>query len=224
MCTRALSREHVHEGMRTDSMCTRRPMSDAVTGFRKLEEHPEFRGRLFSVSKVRLADPDGEEFVRDVVRHPGAVSIVPVWDDRTVTLVRQMRSAVGEPVLEAPAGTRDVAGEAPEETAHRELAEETGLEASRLERLTTIFNSPGYTDQRSVIFLATGLSRRATGSTGRTGVEERWMSSETVHLDDVERLVAEGRLCDATTLVGLFLARSRLAQRPGAASGAGVGE
>lgn len=182
----------------------------APAGFRRLAERTAFEGHLFSVRTVRFADPDGVEFERDVVRHPGAVSVVAVADDGTVTLVRQVRAPVGVPVLEAPAGTRDVEGEPPEETARRELAEEAGLEAAHLERIATVLNSPGYTDQRTLIFLATGLS---PCDPDPEGVEERWMSTETARLEDVERLVGEERLMDATTIAGLLLARGRLAAR-----------
>jgi|GEM_PF-50544 len=192
----------------------------ALTGFRKVSERPGFRGHLFSVSAVRFADPDGDEFDRDVVRHPGAVSVVAVSDDGVVTLVRQVRVAVGESVLEAPAGTRDVDGERPEETARRELAEEAGLEAERLERLAVVFNSPGYTDQRTVIFLARGLSPCETGP---TGAEERWMSTERVALADVDLLVAQGRLKDATTIAGLLLAARRIAGDERGDRGSGEG-
>lgn len=176
-----------------------------MDGFVRLSEEPVFDGHLFSVRHVTLADPDGEPFARDVVRHPGAVAVVPLHQDGTVTLVRQMRVAVGEQVLEAPAGTRDVAGEDPTETARRELAEEAGLRAGRLERLAAVYNSPGYTDQRTTIFLATGLQ---ACETARSGVEERWMSVERVALCQLEQLVEGGRIVDSTTIVGLFLARA----------------
>lgn len=180
---------------------------DAARGFRQLGERRAFQGHLFSVATVRFRDPDGADFERDVVRHPGAVSIVAVAEDRTVTLVRQVRAPIGGTVLEAPAGTCDVDGEDPEATARRELAEEAGLEAAHLERLGTVLNSPGYTDQRTIVFLATGLSPCAPGP---EGVEERWMTLETASLDDVEHLVDTGRLMDATTIAGLLLARTRL--------------
>ena len=176
-------------------------------GFRQLGERPRFDGHLFEVHTVRFADPDGHEFERDVVRHPGAVSIVPAHGDGTVTLVRQLRVAVGAAVLEAPAGTCDVDGEDPDETARRELEEEAGLSARRFERLGTVFNSPGYTDQRTIVYLATGLEECEARP---HGVEERWMSTERVALADVERLVAAGQLLDATTIVGLLLARRAL--------------
>jgi ADP-ribose pyrophosphatase len=178
-----------------------------VDGFVRRSEEPIFDGHLFSVRRVTFADPEGETFDREVVRHPGAVAVVPVHGDGTVTLVRQMRVAVGEPVLEAPAGTCDVSGEDLESTAARELGEEAGLRAGRLRHLASIYNSPGYTDQRTAIFLATDLQ---ACDSQPAGPEERFLSVETVALSDVEQLVRSGRLIDSTTIVGLFLAKGAL--------------
>lgn len=194
------------------------PGDASLNGFRRLDERARFDGHLFKVRTVRFADPDGEEFERDVVRHPGAVSVVAAHGDGTVTLVRQMRVAVGAEVLEAPAGTCDVDGEQPEETARRELEEEAGLRAGRIVRLGAVYNSPGYTDQRTILYLATDVERCGTRP---SGVEERWMSTERIALADVERLVAGGRLLDATTIVALLLARHELGA---GATGPGAGE
>jgi ADP-ribose pyrophosphatase len=159
------------------------------------------------VDQLHLVDPDGEPFERVVVRHPGAVTIVPVHDDGSVTLVRQYRAAVDALVLEIPAGTRDKDGEEPEATARRELAEEAGLEAARWELLIATWNTPGISDQRTLLYLATGL----TSIPARPeGVEEGYMTVETIHLDDVEALVADGSLRDETTVLGLYMARQRL--------------
>ncbi len=182
---------------------------EPLRGFRQLAERPRFDGHLFGVRTVVLSDPDGQEFERDVVRHPGAVSVVPSHGDGTVTLVRQVRVAMGATVLEAPAGTCDVDGEDPETTARRELEEEAGLRAGRLQRLGTVFNSPGYTDQRTIVYLASDLT---SGTSRPCGVEERWMSTERIALDAVEQLVVTGRLHDATTIVGLLLARHALSE------------
>lgn len=178
-----------------------------MQGFRRLDEEQVFRSRVFRVARARYLAPDGHEFQRDVVRHPGAVAVVPVHADGTATLVRQVRVAVGEAVLEVPAGTCDVDGEPPEETARRELAEEAGLQAGRIEPLIGVYNSPGFCDQRTTIYLATDLRPCATSP---DGVEERWMSVEHVTLADVEQLVAENRLVDETTVLGLLLARAAL--------------
>lgn len=178
--------------------------ADGAQGFHALGEQPIFDGHVFSVRKVQVAGPGGERFDRDIVRHPGAVSVVPLHGDGTVTLVRQHRVAIGAAVLEAPAGTCDAEGEDAADTARRELAEEAGLLARHLEPLGEIYNSPGYTDQRTRLYLATGLE---PCDKAPAGVEERWLTVERVPLTGVESLVASGRLLDATTIVGLFLAR-----------------
>jgi 8-oxo-dGTP pyrophosphatase MutT (NUDIX family) len=169
-----------------------------------------FRGHVFSVVQAELLDPDGNSFERSIVRHPGAVHIVPVDANRRVTLVRQYRAPADRLLLETPAGTRDVHDEPLETTARRELAEEAGLEARTMDVLISTFNSPGISDQYTTIFLATGLSPCPTAP---AGVEEGFMTIETIALDDVETLVAEGTLVDETTVLGLLLARAHLARR-----------
>jgi ADP-ribose pyrophosphatase len=181
-----------------------------VTGFRRVSEEEVFRAWLFSFDRVQLVDPDGTPFERFVFRHPGAVTMVPVHDDGTVSMVRQYRAAVDTMVLEIPAGLRDKADESPEATARRELAEEAGLEATTWETLIHTWNTPGVSDQHTTIFLATGLTQRATRP---AGIEERHMSLETIRLDDIDDLVADGTLRDETTVLGLYLARQRLSDR-----------
>jgi len=181
-----------------------------VPGFRRVSEEELLRAWLFRVDRFHLLDPDDKPFDRFVIRHPGAVTIVPVHDDGTVTLVRQYRAPVDTLVLEIPAGTRDKDGESPEATARRELAEEAGLEATYWELLLGTWNSPGISDQQTLIYLATGLSSIPARP---DGVEEGYMTVETIHLDDVDALVAAGSLKDETTVLGLYLARQRLSDR-----------
>lgn len=180
----------------------------SVSGFRRDSEEELLRASVFGVDRIHVRDPDGEPYDRIVVRHPGAVSVVPVHDDGSVTLVRQYRAAVDDLVLEIPAGLLDRAGEEHEAAARRELAEEAGLEAASWEQLLVGWNSPGILDQRTTIFLATGLT---AGTPRPDGREERFMSIERVMLADLEAMVAEGTLRDQTTVLGLFLARARLA-------------
>jgi ADP-ribose pyrophosphatase len=111
-------------------------------------------------------------------------------------------------VLEIPAGTRDREGESAEETARRELAEEAGLEAARWERLVETWNSPGVSDQHTTIFLATGLTPCESRP---DGVEEGFLEVERVPLADLDELVADGTLKDESTVLGLYMARERLA-------------
>jgi ADP-ribose pyrophosphatase len=177
-----------------------------VAGFRRVSEEELLRAWLFRVDRFHLLDPDGKPFDRFVIRHPGAVTIVPVHGDGTVTLVRQYRAAVDALVLEIPAGTRDKEGEGPEETARRELAEEAGLQATHWELLIGTWNTPGISDQHTLIYMATGLSSIPARP---DGVEEGYMTTETIHLDDIDALVADGSLRDETTVLGLHLARQR---------------
>ncbi|HSZ36447.1 MAG TPA: NUDIX hydrolase [Acidimicrobiales bacterium] len=182
-------------------------MADPDRGFRRVSEEELLKAWLFRVDRFHLVDPDGNPFDRFVIRHPGAVTVVPLHDDGTVTLVRQYRAAVDAMVLEIVAGTRDKDDESEEATARRELAEEAGLEAARYERLIGTWNTPGVSDQHTTIFLATGLTAVASRP---DGIEEGFMTVERVALADVDSLIEDGTLKDETTVLGLLLARERL--------------
>ena len=180
-----------------------------MSGFRKLGEREVWRGHLVSAAVGRFVSPDGDEFERDVVHHPGAVSVVPVVDGgAAVLLVRQYRAAVDRVLLEIPAGKRDVDGEAPELTAGRELQEEVGMRAGRLQKLAEFFNTPGFCDEHSHVFM--GLDLEPCDASAQ-GIEEGHMTIERVALDDVPGLVAGGGIVDAKTIIGLCLAREALA-------------
>ena len=172
-------------------------------GFRRGPERTLHEGPVVSLAVGTFTAPDGTTFERQVVHHPGAVSVVPLRDDGQVVLVRQYRAAVDEALLEIPAGKLDVAGEPHEGTARRELAEEVGLEATELVRLAEFHNSPGFCDEHSTVFLATGLREVPDD---RQGVEEAHLEIEHVALADVPAMVADGRLRDAKTIIGLLLA------------------
>lgn len=175
-------------------------------GFRHVADETVYRGFIVSTVKASFVDPDGNRFDRDVIRHPGAVAIVPLTEANSVLLVRQFRPAVDRWILEVPAGTRDVDGEPPETTAHRELAEELGRGAGRLDLLTHCLNTPGFCDEVTTVFLATDLHPVPTN---RQGLEERFMSIEELSLSRFDELVDEGTIVDAVTILGVALARRR---------------
>ncbi|MGH9157944.1 MAG: NUDIX domain-containing protein [Acidimicrobiales bacterium] len=177
--------------------------------FRRLGTERVWQGVVIGLDVDRFAAPDGTEFTREVVRHPGAVSVVPVRDDGRVLLVRQYRAALDGELLEIPAGKRDVAGEAPEITAARELEEEVGMRAGRLVELGRFFNSAGFCDEHSIVYLATGLTACPTTA---CGVEEEHMTIEDIGLDEVPLLIADGTLVDAKSIIGLLLAREHLSR------------
>jgi 8-oxo-dGTP pyrophosphatase MutT (NUDIX family) len=179
-----------------------------LPAFRKLAEEAVWEGAVITVAQGRFAAPDGHEFERDVVHHPGAVSVVPFLDDeRAVLRLRQYRAAVDAELLEIPAGKLDVEGEGSEATARRELEEEVGMRAGRLDKLAEFYNSPGFSDERSVVYLGRELERRETSL---QGVEEQHMTVERVPIDDVPGLIASGQITDAKTIIGLCLAREAL--------------
>jgi len=178
-------------------------------GFRVVGSEPLLEAGFLSVSRVRVRSADGEEFDRHVVHHPGAVVVVPVIDGHAI-LVRQWRVATGRELLEVPAGKRDVDGEPPDVTANRELEEEIGYHAGRLELLCEFYNSPGFSDEYTYLFLATELETRARAA---VSAEEAAMSIERVPLAAVDALIRDRELVDAKSIIGLLLARLHLAGR-----------
>lgn len=143
-----------------------------------------------------LVDVDVEDG-QEIVRHPGSVAIVAVDGDGRVVLVRQRRAPAAKALVELPAGTLEQ-GEAPLETARRELAEETGLHGGEWRELATFWTTPGFCDERMHLFLATGCARGEPKPQSDEDLELlRWTREE------VERHLPE--LEDAKTLAGLLL-------------------
>ena len=172
----------------------------AGPGLRRLGSRRVARTRFLALERDYLVDTTGLWTVRDVVRHPGSVVVIP-WNGKAVALIEQYRHAAGRSVRELPAGKLDVAGEVPEETARRESIEEVGLKPGKLTRVHGCFTSPGFTDEYTHVFLAEDLDR--VGSDPQ-GIEEEqadivWMTPAEVdaglHTDVFE---------DATTILGLY--------------------
>jgi ADP-ribose pyrophosphatase len=175
--------------------------------FRKLGERTVHRGHVITVAVGSFEGPAGERFERDIVHHPGAVSVVAVDDDGNAVLVRQYRAALEQSILELPAGKLDVAGEDPLLCAQRELAEEVGLAAERWELLAAFHHSPGFCDELGRVYLARGLTAVPDS---RQGIEEQAMTIERWPVARAPELVADGTVHDAKTVIGLLLARERI--------------
>lgn len=177
------------------------------TQFKKVDEVVLHRGYIFDVVRAEFVSPDGEQFSRDIVRHPGAVTVVPVDSHGRIIMVRQYRPALDQFLLEIPAGKRDVADEPPEETAQRELGEEIGMRAGRLELLGTFANAPGFSDEMSWIFLGLELEEVPRDI---QGIEESHMEIERHSFEECLAMIADGSLIDTKTVVGVSLAASRI--------------
>ena len=162
-----------------------------------------YAGRIINLDLDTVRFPDDSVGQLEMLRHPGAAAVVPFLDpprdaDPRVVLIRQFRHAADGYIWEVPAGRLD-AGEAPESCAERELEEETGMRARRLERLTTIYTTPGFTDERIHLFLADGLE---PGAEHREADE--FMELHTLRWSDVLGRIARGEITDGKTLVSLL--------------------
>jgi ADP-ribose pyrophosphatase len=156
------------------------------------------------VDRVRL--DNGHEAKREIVEHNGAVAMVPVDGDGRIVLVRQFRTAAGRALLEVPAGTLDK-GEEPELAVQRELQEEIGYRAGRIRRLLGFFVAPGYTTEFIHVYLCEELSESRLDAD-----EDEQIEVERYTLAEALAMVADGRICDAKSIVGLLaLAREQRA-------------
>lgn len=171
-----------------------------MTGFTERSRHTRFTGIVIGVDQVEYQTPAGGSMVREVVTHMGAVVVVPVDGDE-VLLIRQFRAATGEDLLELPAGKRDISDESPEVTAIRECVEEVGFFPRRVDELHRFWNSPGFCDEYSHLFLARDLEPRETSP---QGPEEQESEIVRMPIDDAMAMVAAGEIEDAKTLIGLY--------------------
>jgi 8-oxo-dGDP phosphatase len=182
-----------------------------VTGFRRLCDRLVHQGHVWHVVVADFEAPDGATFVRDIVRSPGAVGVVPLVFDAegqpSVVLMSQYRPPYERDVIEIPAGMRDIPGEPPVECGRRELVEEAGLEAGEMVLLTEMLPSPGLTDSVCSIFLATEctpVDRQLHGP------EEEASQVLHVPLVDAIAMIERGEITDAKTVIGLLLTERRI--------------
>lgn len=162
------------------------------------------RGFELHVNREIAHLPDGREVELDIVRHPGASAIVPFASEGEVVLIRQHRHAAGGIILEVPAGKLDP-GETPEVCAARELEEETGLRAGRLEALGWIFTTPGFTDEKIHLYAAFDLT-----DVGARPQEDEHIECVRMPLERALELVWSGELTDAKSALALLHAAKRL--------------
>lgn len=163
------------------------------------------RGGIISVAADTVRFPDGTTGELDIVRHPGACAIIPflsdpAGEDPHVVLIRQYRYAAGGWLLEVPAGRLEP-GEAPEACARRELREETGYTAGRLQFLTTILTTPGFSDERIHLFLASEMSRGAA----QREVDE-FIEVKAMPMAEALEGIAQGDIIDAKSIVAILYA------------------
>ncbi len=155
-------------------------------------------GRHFSFKTDEVELPSGMTTTRDIVEHPGAVAIVPILDDGRILLVRQYRYAVGKDLLEIPAGTLEP-GEAPDTCARRELKEETGYTAGSMEKILSMYMTPGYSSEVIHLYFATALKA------GEKQIEDdEDIATEICGPDELLEMMEKNTIEDAKTIAGVL--------------------
>lgn len=158
-----------------------------------------YEGKMINLRRDMVVLPNGKQASREIVEHPGAVAVVPVLPDGRVLMVRQFRHPVGQVLLEIPAG-KLAPGENPDECALRELEEETGYLAGKLDRLTSIFTAPGFTNEVIHIYLAGELKKTAVNPD-----EDEFLAVVAYEQQIIRTMISSGDICDAKTIAGFYL-------------------
>ncbi|HEY9153092.1 MAG TPA: NUDIX hydrolase [Anaerolineales bacterium] len=172
--------------------------------FELLKSEPVFQGRAFKIRRDYLKTPDGRETKYEIVEHGGSVIIIPVDDKGNLLFVRQYRHAAGKDLLELPAGTRE--GNEPHDVcAAREIREETGMAAGKLERIGDFYLAPGYSTEFMAVFLATDLTHNPLKPDA-----DEFLQVEKIPIQKAIEMAEQGEMPDTKTLAALFLARTYL--------------
>ena len=172
--------------------------------FELIRSETLLQGRAFKIRRDYLKTPDGRETRLEIIEHGGSVVLIPIDDDGNLLFVRQYRHAAGEDLLELPAGTRDN-DEPFEECAAREIREETGMEAGRLQKVGEFYLAPGYSSEFMVVYLATGLKENPLDAD-----DDEFLQVEKIPLKTAIQMAERGDVPDAKSLAALMLARSYL--------------
>ncbi|MEX0602526.1 MAG: NUDIX hydrolase [Bacteroidota bacterium] len=178
-----------------------------MDNLRTLASKRMYTGHVVSLVIDEIQYPSGATGIREVIEHPGGAVAVPLLDDNTLLLVRQFRYPTKETVLELPAGKLDP-GEDPETCARRELEEETGYVAGRVEKLTAIYTTPGFCNERLHLFLARDLRKNDRGPLHTEG--EVGMTLEPLDFGRAMEMIRNGDIVDAKTICGIMLTYFRL--------------
>lgn len=174
--------------------------------FELIKSETLMQGRAFKIRRDYLKTPDGRETKFEIIEHGGSVIIIPVDAEGNLLFVRQYRHAAGVDLLELPAGTRD--GDEPfEECAAREIREETGMEAGKLQKVGEFFLAPGYSTEFMAVYLATDLKHNPLEAD-----DDEFLSVEKIPVGEAVRRAERGGIPDAKSLAALLLARPYLQQ------------
>lgn len=177
--------------------------------FEVIKSEVLLQGRTFKVRRDTVRLPDGKDTRLEIIEHGGSVVLVPMDNDGNILFVRQYRHATGRDLLELPAGTRN--GEEPfEECAAREIREETGMEAGKLQRVGDFYLAPGYSSEFMAVFLATDLMDNPLDAD-----EDEFLKVEKIPVTDVNAVFERGDVPDSKSLAAWLLAKPYLEEALG---------
>jgi ADP-ribose pyrophosphatase len=172
--------------------------------FEILHQEAIYQGRAFNVRRDEVRLPTQRSMLVDVIEHVGAVTILPVDEEGRILFVRQYRHPAGTELLELPAGTLK-SGESPKLCASREIREETGYAAGKLEKLGEFFLAPGYSTEFMVVYLATDLKLDPL-----PGDQDEFITLQAIPIEQAYKMARNGEVMDGKSLAALLLAQSRL--------------
>jgi ADP-ribose pyrophosphatase len=170
---------------------------------KECERSVAYTGKKFTVERSVLEHPNGRTSVVEVVRHPGAVVILPVTESGEILAIRQYRHALSTSILELPAGTLEV-GESPHACASREIMEEVGYRAGTMLDLGILYPAPGFCDEKQYLFLATDLSPASAPADDDEVIEVVPMS-----IEGIREAIKSGELSDAKSIAAFSRAELR---------------
>ncbi|MDQ0157243.1 NUDIX hydrolase [Robertmurraya andreesenii] len=161
-----------------------------------ISSEPIFSGKIITLQVDEVELPNGRTSKREIVKHPGAVAILPLTNDNNIVMVEQFRKPLERTIVEIPAGKLEK-GEEPRETAIRELEEETGYECDSLEWLISFYTSPGFADEIVHLYIAKGLKKKKDAATLD---EDEFVNLLEISLDEAIQLIKEQKIYDAKTV------------------------
>ncbi|NMB08327.1 MAG: NUDIX hydrolase [Tissierellia bacterium] len=166
-----------------------------------------YEGKMINLRVDTVELPDKKYSKREIVEHPGSVGIIAITDDGHLVLVKQFRKPVEKTLLEIPAGKIEI-NEEPKETALRELYEETGYRAEKIEYLFEFYTSPGFSNEKMYLFLATELIE------GNAEPEDdEYIEIEKIKLEDLIEMILKGEIVDSKTIIGIYYGERYISQK-----------
>src|SRR5699024_6345185 len=183
----------IYAKIKTDSQGRMKKVKDLTE--KTLKTTPIYNGKIVNLQVDEVLLPDGQKSTRELIKHPGAVAIIPVTPDDTIIFVRQYRKPLEKTIIEIPAGKLEQ-GERPEITAIRELEEETGYTTNNLSFITSFYTSPGFADELMHIYISTDLQQLDEKVDGD---DDEFIELLELTLDEAKEYVARNEIQDAKT-------------------------